>query len=94
MRVSNEQAKNDIAKYCYHLETKQRVSPLVNKNYEYASDLLEVREIIKEIREDLLNCFDLMNHAVNEDYWEPEQQVLWIKLQNDVPELLKEIERV
>jgi len=54
----------------------------------------EARELIKEIREDLLNCFDLMNHAVNEDYWEPEQQVLWIKLQNDIPELLKEIERV
>ena len=58
------------------------------------ADLLEARELIKEIREDLLNCFDLMNHAVNEDYWEPEQQVLWIKLQNDIPELLKEIERV
>lgn len=51
MRVTNEQAKDDIQKYRYHSETKTRVSPLVKKNYDYAADLLEARGLINEMRE-------------------------------------------
>ncbi len=55
MRVTNERAERDIATYKYN-EGKTHIvmSKPIEDRYKYAADLLEARELIKEMR-DLAN---------------------------------------
>ena len=54
MRVSNEDANTVIKNYEYYFDKAYiAMSESVTETYKYAADLLEARELIKEMREEI-----------------------------------------